>query len=432
MRQARAGLANTLLWDGEDISDQVSAMYDISGWSLPELWGFDAIATYTNIDVEVREVESVDLEGGLTGDGPYEITNRSVESIALVNKLIEHGFQVYKGENGNYFVEAEDKALLSELVRETSGITLETREIPDKASLLDQVNVAVFNDSGMHGTRAALQRLGFQPDNIEPEDIAENGLNGYDVLIANGPSVHNSDEYKEHIHAFIEEGGKYIAIGAQASNTAATLGLADVTVNSGARNSNGIVMVDYKHTSLTAGYENRDYGFVYQPVWYTEVENDRVVASYAEQDFFRAGFWRNSQVAEGQPVIIKGHHPNVTLIGMEAGFRDHPQNLYRLLSNAIYPGQETILTTINGMQERVEQYAEEGEVQDEQVIRSLKMHLVAVNQFANQGEGDKVIRHMGGFDQLLDAHYDRALISDKAYHILKTDTQSIITKWEQF
>jgi hypothetical protein len=431
MRQARAGLANTLLWDGEDISDQVSAMYDISGWSLPELWGFDAIAAYSNIDVEVNEVENVELEGSLVGEGPYEITNSSVESVALVNKLIENGFPVYKGKNGNYYVEPEDEELLSELIRETSGIMLVTKAIPHDANLLEQVNVAVFNDSGMHGTRTALQRLGFQPVDIEPEDIVENGLGEYDVLIANGPSIHNSDVYKQHIEAFIENGGKYIAIGSQASNAAAELGLADVTVNSGGRNNNGIVMVDFKDTSLTAGYDNEDFGFVYQPVWYTNLENDRVVASYSEQDFFRAGFWQNSQVAQGHPVIIKGHHPNVTLIGLEAGFRDHPQNLFRLLSNAIYPGKETILTTINGMQERVERYEEEREVEDEQVIRSLQMHLEAVSQFANQGEGDKVIRHMGGFDQLLDAYYDNELISDKVYDILKTDTQSIITKWQQ-
>ncbi|WP_164217162.1 M14 family zinc carboxypeptidase [Virgibacillus sp. YIM 98842] len=430
MRQARAGLANTLLWDGEDISDQVTAMYDISGWSLPELWGFDAIPAYSSVEVEASEVESVELEGNLAGEGPYEISNSSVESVALVNKLIDNGFQVYKAQNGNFYVDAEDRELLSDLVQETLGITLETKAIPNESSLLDEVNVALLNDSGMHGTRTALQRLGFQPDDIETEDIVEHGLGEYDVLIANGRSIHDSDVYKQHIEEFIENGGKYIAIGAQASNAAVELGLADVNVNSGSRNSNGIVTVEYKDTSLTGGYASHDFGFVYQPVWYTNLEDDRVVASYSEQNFFRAGFWRNSQVAQGQPVIIKGHDPGVTLLGLEAGFRGHPENLFRLLSNAIYPGEETILTTIDGMQERAERYEEEGEV-NEQVIRSLQMHLEAVSQFANQGKGDKVVRHMGGFDQLLDAYYNDELISDKAYKILKTDTQSIITKWQQ-
>ncbi|MFA1820192.1 M14 family zinc carboxypeptidase [Virgibacillus oceani] len=430
MKQARAGLANTLLWDGEDISDQVNAMYDISGWSLPELWGFDAIATYSSIDVEISEVEQVELDGNLVGNGPYEITNSSIDSVALVNKLIENEFPVYKGKNGHFYVEPENRELLSEFVRETSGITLETKAIPNESSLLNEVNIALLNDFNMHGTRMALQQLGFQINDIEPEEIAENGLNGFDVLVANGSSSHDSNEYKQHIDEFIDNGGKYIAIGAQASNAAAELGLVDVTINTGGRNSNGIVAVDFKDTSLTAGYAANDFGFVYQPVWYTNLENDRVVASYTEQDFFRAGFWKDSQVAQGQPVIIKGHHPSVTLLGLEAGFRAHPENLFRLLSNAIYPGEETILTTINGMQERVERYEEEGEVEDAQVIRSLQIHLEAVNQYVKQDEAEKVIRHMGGFDQLLEAHYAHELISEKAYTILKTDTQSIITKWE--
>ena len=39
MHQPKRGLANVLLADGRDISDKVSVMYDISGWSLGRLWG---------------------------------------------------------------------------------------------------------------------------------------------------------------------------------------------------------------------------------------------------------------------------------------------------------------------------------------------------------------------------------------------------------
>ncbi|MDF3149736.1 M14 family zinc carboxypeptidase, partial [Streptomyces sp. T21Q-yed] len=39
MHQPKRGLANALLADGRDISDKVSVMYDISGWSLGRLWG---------------------------------------------------------------------------------------------------------------------------------------------------------------------------------------------------------------------------------------------------------------------------------------------------------------------------------------------------------------------------------------------------------
>lgn len=41
LRQPKRGMANVMLADGRDISDKVSAMYDISGWSLVEALGRD-------------------------------------------------------------------------------------------------------------------------------------------------------------------------------------------------------------------------------------------------------------------------------------------------------------------------------------------------------------------------------------------------------
>src|SRR5699024_7557779 len=103
---------------------QVDAMYDISAWNIPDLWGFDAIATHSTIDAEVNEVEQVDGAGELIGEGPYEITNSSMESIVLVNELIENNFSVYKASNGHYYVENGDR--LEEIVQQTPGITLKT------------------------------------------------------------------------------------------------------------------------------------------------------------------------------------------------------------------------------------------------------------------------------------------------------------------
>lgn len=430
MDQAKASLANTLLWDGEDITDQVSAMYDISAWNLPDLWGFDAIPTDETLSAHVKDVEQVDVEGEVIGDGPYEITNSSVASVVLVNELIEHEFSVYKGSNGNFYVEPEDGNTLHELVRQSPGMTLKTTSIPKDAQRLDQVNVAILRDGGQHGIRTALKQLGFHVTEIAPQEIAESGLHDFDVLVANGSGRHNSHVYKQHIDEFIINGGKYIAIGANASNVVVQLELADVTVNSGGRNSNGVVHVDYLDTSLTTGYKNYDFGFVYNPAWYTNVEQDRIVASYAEENFFKAGFWKNSHVAQGQPAIIKGHNPGVTLFGLEVGFRAHPQYLYRLLSNAIYPGEETILTTISSMIERVDRYEEEGEFANHGIARSLKVHLESVNHFEHKGDINKAIKHMEGFKDLLNNHNDNDMMSEKVYNIFKADTDALLTKWQ--
>src|SRR5699024_12543809 len=112
-------------------------MYDISGWSLPELWGFDAIATHSSVDLNLSDVEKVELESELDGDGPYELKNSSVESIALVNELIQNNYSVYKANNGHFYIEYEEG--LDEIVRQTQGLILKTKSIYEHNTLLEEV-----------------------------------------------------------------------------------------------------------------------------------------------------------------------------------------------------------------------------------------------------------------------------------------------------
>lgn len=428
MNQARAGLANTLLYDGDDISDQVNAMYDISAWSLPELWGFDAIPTQSAINVPVTSLDKAEVEGELIGNGPYEITNSSVGAVALVNELLKNNVPVYKGNNGNFYVDGNGD-FLRNAVKE-SGISLQTKPLPENAKLIENVNVAVLNDGGQHGVRTALIQLGFEVTELRAQDIAANGLDGYDVLIANGNGIIRTDAYKKIIQEFAANGGKYIAVGANASTNAAALELTEATVNRGGTNNNGIAGINYKDTSLTNGFGTDDIGFVYNPVWYTNVENDRVTASYVDRDVFKAGFWKNPQVVQGQPAIIKGLYPGVSLIGLEAGFRAHPQYLFRLFSNAIYPGEETILTTAAGTKARVERYAKEGAFKSDRDARALTTHLTAVSLYEEKGQAEKASKHMEGFKVLLEQQKTNGSISEKAYHFLKADTDALIAKWQ--
>lgn len=144
--------------------------------------------------------------------------------------------------------------------------------------------------------------------------------------------------FKNNVNDFLGNGGKYIAVGAGASNATKTLGLTDDTINTAGSNSNGIVKVNYSGTGVAAGYDQDDLGFVYRPVWYTGTGNDEVIASLgSNDDFFMAGHWINKKAdAKGQAIIVKEQDKDVTLIGLEAGFRDHTDYLFRLLSNAIF------------------------------------------------------------------------------------------------
>ncbi|SEA86399.1 Zinc carboxypeptidase [Thalassobacillus cyri] len=359
MNQAKAGLANTILWDGEDISDDTSAMYDISAWSFPELWGFEAIPAQAEPDVQSVEINNIKADGELSGKGPYLIPNSSTEAVSLVNELLQNGGAVYKDTNGDFYVEDQPGSNLRTLVKD-SGLTLDTKEIPAQAEPLKNVDVAILKDGGIwksqshSGTKIALEKLGFEVDEISPQQVAEQGLAGYDVFVysgteslisyqlseANQPfglkNAQQFETFQQQIDNFVTGGGKYIAVGAGASKATKTIGLTDVAIETGPRNSNGIVKVDYLESPLTAGYVSNDIGFVYNPVWYTNLNDQTLAASFAEADFFQAGFWKNSETAAGEAVIIQEKDKDVTLIGLEAGFRDHTSHLYRLLSNTIF------------------------------------------------------------------------------------------------
>src|SRR5699024_7749583 len=73
---------------------------------------------------------------------------------------------------------------------------------------------------------------------------------------------------------------------------------------------------------------------------------------------------------------------------------------------------------------------EEGAFVDESDVRSLQTHLTAVSQYEEKGLGEKVIKHVEGFKQLLHNQKENRSISENAYTDLQTYTDYIIEKWE--
>ncbi|HVI42488.1 MAG TPA: M14 family zinc carboxypeptidase, partial [Anaerovoracaceae bacterium] len=104
MKQGLRGLVNTMLWKGEDISDQASAMYDISAYSFPELCGFDAPAisksfTATLSNVAAAPVLKGTLESGTAKNYIMPVENNQAYKVA--NSLVKDGVQVYRTSEAN-------------------------------------------------------------------------------------------------------------------------------------------------------------------------------------------------------------------------------------------------------------------------------------------------------------------------------------------
>jgi hypothetical protein len=360
MDQAKAGLANTMLWGGEDITNDTPAMYDISSWSLPKLWGFTAVASQDELNVQTSKVNNVNETGTVSGKGPYKIPNSSAHAVHLANELLKSGVAVQRDANGDFYVAAQSGNTLKNLVQ-ASGLNLQTATIPAGATPLHTLKVAILKDGGIwkqqshSGTKLALEDLGFAATELTPVQVAQQGLTGYDAFVYSGTeemisydnysanaefglqSAAQFDAFKSNVNAFVNGGGKYLAIGAGGSIAAKALGLTDVDVNLGNSDSNGIVKVHYNASPVTLGYNEHDLGFVYGPVWYGNTANKKVLATYENTaDFFDSGHWINNALAKGQPVIVQEPGKNVTLLGLEAGFRDHTEYLFRLLSNGLF------------------------------------------------------------------------------------------------
>lgn len=77
----------------------------------------------------------------------------------------------------------------------------------------------------------------------------------------------------------------------------------------------------------------------------------------------------------------------------------------------------------------VERLEKEGDFTSDEAAHALKVHLVAVDRFEKQEQAQKVVKHMTSFALLLDHQRDHGSISEKAYHILKTEAESFIMQW---
>src|SRR5690625_2881003 len=80
--------------------------------------------------------------------------------------------------------------------------------------------------------------------------------------------------------------------------------------------------------------------------------------------------------------------------------------------------------TVDEVQELLEELEANGDV-TEDAMRALNMHLIAVGQFEENGEGEKVARHMESFMLLLDQQYANDQITNHAYEMLNADADDL-------
>ena len=103
---------------------------------------------------------------------------------------------------------------------------------------------------------------------------------------------------------------------------------------------------------LNTGFQQDDYAFIYDPVWYTFVgKGVEVAARLDAEKLLVSGYlpgWQTSPAA-GMPIMVyseNSDNPNqdTVLMGFDPTFRGHPKHAFKLIGNAIYCGLDQSLS----------------------------------------------------------------------------------------
>ncbi len=359
MDQPKRGLANTVLWNGWDISfDPGLTMYDISGWDHTKLWGVTRAIAEDGLEARTRAVAKADaVQGAVTGKGGlYAFRPTSNEAVQAANALLAAGTPLHRATapftegaqsfGAGTFIASAGPSVANELASKHGLEVFALGGLPGEAPALARPKLAVFADEGVV---FVLRELGFDIDTVSTGDLNAGVLQsgGYDAFVNSSRSWGGlSADGQASAGAFFAAGGDYVGIGRTGIPFAVDAGLIAADYVRGNRRANGVIDLDFTvGDSMAAGYPAASHGFVSGPVWFDSLPAEASVsASVAPGDFFLSGYWPDwpSEGAAGKPIVV--HAPSgesqVSLIGLDPTFRAHPRQTFRILANAIYHGQE--------------------------------------------------------------------------------------------
>ncbi|WP_405473704.1 M14 family zinc carboxypeptidase [Streptomyces canus] len=342
MRQPKRGLANVLLADGRDISDKVSVMYDISGWSLGRLWG----ATVTPVTsgslagAPLRRVEAAAHVGHVAPRGDLRLRLTDPQEIAALNSLLRQGVPVRRAADGSAIVPGSARNRAAEAARTYDVVLDATRQTGTAALHRTRVAAAVTP-----GELFALREMNFEVTPVSTAVLnAGFDWSSVDVLFVSAGLDRDAltTGARTALDAFLGAGHGLVGRGVAGAELSAATGLLAAKPVEGNGDANGVVRV-VNSGPVTAGAPGSpDHGFVYAPVWFTDLgPGVRVEQSYATGSPLVSGHWRplpdgsgGPAAAAGQASVVSGRR--AVLFGTEPLFRDHPKGEFAQVGRALF------------------------------------------------------------------------------------------------
>ncbi|MFD4977574.1 M14 family zinc carboxypeptidase [Streptomyces sp. NPDC058424] len=343
MHQPKRGLANVILADGRDISADVSAMYDISGWSLGLLWG----ATVDRVEdgrlrVEGRTVHAAAPTGHVAPHGDLALRLDDPKELTAVNSLLAQGVRVRRTDDGTAIVPGSARAQ-ARVLADRYGVAFRATEERGTADLhRTRVAAAVTP-----GELFSLREMGFD---VMPVSTAV--LNaGFDWSAADVLYVSTGLSYKAldpaaraALDGFLKGGGGVVGLGSTGAAFNTDAGLLAATAVEGHGDANGVVRVVNAGGPVTGGASG--HSFVYSPLWFTGLgAGVRADQSYGSGNPLVSGHWRALKNGSGGPLDAAGRASvvsgtsaqgsQVVLFGTQPLFRAHPKGVFAQLGRAL-------------------------------------------------------------------------------------------------
>ncbi|MFI2488387.1 M14 family zinc carboxypeptidase [Promicromonospora kroppenstedtii] len=351
LHQPLRGLANSLLGLGSDISAKVPGMYDISAWSLAELWGatVDPVGVTTDGPVGRTTLLHAPVEHG--GVVPHERYLRfdlaGVADHRALNDLLGQDVDARLTADGGVVVGPDGRGP-AVVAAGRYGIDLgaSTRAEYRSAEPAEDLTIAYVGDQD---DRLALTALGF--DDLVAVSAGgigtsaavgrPTGLEGADVLwVGTTLDLPPGTAGHEHVRSWLRDGGAIVGRGAGAFAAAKSFGLVSGTAVTGDEAGNGIIETDTPGDVL--GDHPQDRGFVYPAVWFTDVgPGTTAELTYGS---FLAGHWSSSgrgpgpEAASGRIAAVSGKigQARAFVFGTSVFFRTHPRGGLSQAGTAIH------------------------------------------------------------------------------------------------
>jgi len=359
MNQPKRSLANVFLDKGTDLSGIEDLIFysPPAAWSNPLLWDVTCAVMDEPLALSTQQVKKADLPSGTTEPGKagaYYYLSTSNSAIRATNELIAQGIAISRTEvpvevagetvDAGAIILPGDSALARRVANSYALDLFALPAAPASAVPLRKQAIAVSVTD--NGTLLALQQLGFKYAVVSRNDINAGALADYDVFLNQGLRWSDLNTAgKANLQAWYAAGGNYVALPdrGRAIDMAVSAGIADVEYEY--IDGNAILALDYAPDDpIAGGYLDEGHGFFYRSAWFTAWDDMDVSATVAEGDFLKSGYWPGwpTSGAAGMPVVVHATEglSDVTLIGLDATFRAHPEGSFRLIANAIYNGLE--------------------------------------------------------------------------------------------